>query len=147
MRRWIPLLIFLGAAVPLLFAVQKTRQHASHRATNFARLSSELPRLQRGSNYVSSATCQACHPGEYATWHRTYHRTMTQVALPENVAGRFDDTTILSDGLPYRVFREDDAFYAEMPDPDVMMYVVQGGRKLAWEEIPRVTRPVVMTTG
>src|SRR5262245_54287887 len=41
--------------------------------------------------YVSSQTCQACHPSQYASWHRSYHRTMTQVATPETVAARFDD--------------------------------------------------------
>ena len=41
---------------------------------------------------------------------------MTQVALPENVAGRFDGTTVMSGGLPYKVFRKGDQFWAEMPD-------------------------------
>ncbi len=46
---------------------------------------------------------------------------MTQAALPENVLAPFDGSTVHSDGLAYRVFREGDAFWAEMPDPDVMM--------------------------
>ena len=29
--------------------------------------------------YVSSRTCRACHPSQYASWHASYHRTMTQV--------------------------------------------------------------------
>ena len=37
--------------------------------------------------YVSSDTCRACHPQQYATWHDSYHRTMTQVASPEAVVG------------------------------------------------------------
>jgi hypothetical protein len=41
--------------------------------------------------YVTSSACQACHPSQYASWHRSYHRTMTQVATPESVAARFDD--------------------------------------------------------
>ena len=41
--------------------------------------------------YVSSATCRACHPNQYASWHRSYHRTMTGIATPESVAARFDD--------------------------------------------------------
>jgi predicted CXXCH cytochrome family protein len=72
---------------------------------------------------------------------------MTQVALPENVVGTFDGTTVASDGLAYRVYREGDEFWAEMPDPDVMMYVVQGGKKLALQDVPRVRARVVMTTG
>jgi predicted CXXCH cytochrome family protein len=111
-----------------------------------ARVGSDLPSLQ-SSSYVSSARCQACHPAEYASWHRTYHRTMTQAASPEAFLGTFNDATVISDGLAYRVFRDADGFWAEMPDPDVMMYVFQGGRNLAPESIPRVTRPVVMATG
>lgn len=110
-------------------------------------LEEKLPHLAGTPGYTTSAQCASCHPHHYATWHQTYHRTMTQVALPENVAGRFDGTTIISDGLSYQVYREGDRFWAEMPDPDVMMYVVQGGKKLPPEKIPRVRQPVVMTTG
>ena len=41
--------------------------------------------------YVSSQTCRACHPNQYASWHRSYHRTMTRIATPDSVAARFDD--------------------------------------------------------
>jgi 1,4-alpha-glucan branching enzyme len=61
--------------------------------------------------------------------------------------GRFDGTTVPSGGLDYRVSTEGATLVAEMPDPDVLMYVVQGGRKLPLEKIPRVKRPVVMATG
>lgn len=114
---------------------------------NLARLEPELPRIGGTNAFVGSDSCQSCHPNEYGSWRKTYHRTMTQQALPGNVVGRFDGTTVLSGGLAYRVFREGDAFWAEMPDPDVMMYIVQGGRKLGFNEVPRTRLPVVMTTG
>jgi len=140
------------------------------RQRNFQLLAPNLPHLERRDEYVSSNRCRACHPAEYASWHRTYHRTMTQVALPENVAGAFDGSTILSDGLKYRVFRKGDQFWAEMPDPEIMMYVVQGQKmglskkigpmtylvkkgknkkieKLDLRDIPLKQRQVVMTTG
>ena len=34
-------------------------------------------RSQHG--YVSSNACLSCHPDQYSSWHRSYHRTMTQV--------------------------------------------------------------------
>jgi hypothetical protein len=37
--------------------------------------------------YVGSSRCQACHPAEYATWHRSYHRTMTQPANVHTLLG------------------------------------------------------------
>jgi len=140
------------------------------RQRSIEQLAPNLPHLEREDEYVSSNRCRACHPSEHASWHRTYHRTMTQVALPENVAGSFDGTTILSDGLKYRVFREGDQFWAEMPDPEIMMYVVQGQNlgiskkigpmtylvkkhknrrpeKMDLRDVPLTRRQVVMTTG
>ena len=35
--------------------------------------------------YVTSNDCRACHPGQYATWHESYHSTMTQVVEPGTV--------------------------------------------------------------
>jgi hypothetical protein len=46
-----------------------------------------------------------------------------------------------------RFYTDGKELMAEMPDPDVMMYMVQGGRKIPLEKIPRVKRPVVMSTG
>lgn len=106
-----------------------------------------LPSLVPEPPYVASAACRECHAKEHASWHRSYHRTMTQVARPGTVAGKFDGSTVASAGLSYRVYQKDGELRAEMPDPDVMMYVVQGGKPLALTDIPRVHRPVVMTTG
>lgn len=114
-------------------------------ATN--RVLSSLPQTSTAKGYITSAECRSCHTEEHASWHRSYHRTMTQAALPGNVAGPFDGTTIRSDGLEYRVFKEGNELWAEMPDPDVMMYIVQGGRKLAFDQVPRRRCRVVMTTG
>lgn len=110
-------------------------------------LATQLPQPRPEDGYLGSAACVECHRDEHASWHRSYHRTMTQPATAESVLGKFDGSTISCSGLAYRVFKEDDQFFAEMPDPDVLMYVVQGGRKLALDQIPRVKRPVVMTTG
>lgn len=35
--------------------------------------------------YVSSDACLPCHPGEHASWHRSFHRTMTQRASADSV--------------------------------------------------------------
>ncbi len=104
-------------------------------------------KLARDDDYVSSGKCQACHPSEYASWRRTYHRTMTQLALPENVRSDFAESTINSQGIEYRIWREGDKFWAEMPDPDRMMLAVQGGKDIALDSIERVKRQVVMVTG
>ncbi|HRI15801.1 MAG TPA: cytochrome c3 family protein [Verrucomicrobiota bacterium] len=110
-------------------------------------LKQQLPGSRPDAGYVGSERCRECHLDEHASWHRSYHRTMTQPAVPAAVLGHFDGSTINCGGLGYRVFQEAGGYWAEMPDPDVLMYVVQGGKKLPLEEIPRVKRPVVMTTG
>ena len=89
--------------------------------------------------YVSSETCRACHPSQYATWHGSFHRTMTQVATPESVRADFDGVVVdLAPGRPMRLERRGDEFWAEFDDP-------------GWEgdpgARPRITRQVVMITG
>lgn len=137
----------LGAAALLLVVMLGTRRETGRTLANRERVARLIPTQTNTGGFVSSQSCEACHPGEHASWHRSFHRTMTQLALPENVLGRFDGSTVDSGGLTYKVTREGDTFWAEMPDPDVMMYVFQGGKKLALRDIPRVKRPVVMTTG
>ena len=89
--------------------------------------------------YVSSTTCQACHPAQYDSWSGSFHRTMTQVANPETVQADFDEVTVSEvEGVPMRLERRGDEFWAEFDDP-------------GWEgpasTRPRITRQVVMITG
>ena len=44
--------------------------------------------------YTSSQTCRACHPSEYKSWHNSYHRTMTQLAKPGAILGKWDGTRL-----------------------------------------------------
>jgi hypothetical protein len=61
-----------------------------------------------GDGYVSSATCQACHPSQYASWHRSYHRTMTQLVTPGTVLA----------GVNGVLERRGQEVWAEFDDPD-----------------------------
>src|SRR6478609_1431361 len=81
--------------------------------------SETLPaQLTHNESFASSSNCQDCHPKQYASWHRSYHRTMTQVASAKNFVGKFDGTRIDSNGLDYQVFTRNEQFWARMPDPD-----------------------------
>src|SRR5262245_12526530 len=74
-----------------------------------------------GDGYVSSQTCRACHPSQYASWHASYHRTMTQVATPATVLTRFDGVTV--DAIPdepIRLEQRGQALWAEFNDPDAI---------------------------
>ena len=66
-----------------------------------------------GLPYAQSTTCVTCHPGQYETWHNTYHRTMTQRAGPESVVGDFDDAHYTYQGVTSRFWREDGRYYIE----------------------------------
>ncbi len=48
---------------------------------------------------VTSETCAKCHESHYASWHRTFHRTMTRDATPENVKGDFNDAVMTYNGV------------------------------------------------
>ena len=68
-------------------------------------------------HYVSSAECRSCHPREYASWAASFHRTMTQLATPEAVAGSFDGVK-LGTTPQYTLERSDRAFYVDIvPTP------------------------------
>jgi len=55
-----------------------------------------LPAAQPRAGFVISQACRKCHPGSYSTWHKTYHRTMTQVVSPETVLASFNNATCIS---------------------------------------------------
>ncbi|HWW84959.1 MAG TPA: ammonia-forming cytochrome c nitrite reductase subunit c552 [Vicinamibacterales bacterium] len=92
-----------------------------------------------GDNYASSRACRSCHPDEYATWHDSYHRTMTQVATPATVVPSFDNALVENVyGSDLRLERLDAELYATFDDPDSSERA--GARS-------RIRRKVVMITG
>ena len=112
-----------------------------------ATILAETPQIDPSDDYVTSRQCIECHQDEYASWHQTYHRTMTQFATPGAVLGDFSGQEIQSAGLKYRVFRKGDEFWAEMPDPDRMLDMSRGDPSVVPSELPLVQRRVLMTTG
>jgi predicted CXXCH cytochrome family protein len=59
-----------------------------------------------GSDYAGSKTCRSCHPGNYASWHRTFHRTMTQEATETSVLGDFAHGSLDYLGVHARMRRD-----------------------------------------
>lgn len=90
--------------------VLRSKQANAHRqiSEQQKRLS---PKPSNDGGYVSSNACKACHPGEYETWHQTYHRTMTQVASPESVLGDFNNVTLDYFGKQFHLQRHGDEFW------------------------------------
>ena len=102
--------------------------------------------------YVSSDACKACHPSQYASWHGSYHRTMTQVATPGAVRADFDGASVAGvQAHPMRLFRRADELWAEFDDPDAPSAVPHqpdaGVPNGVLGAAGRITRQVVLVTG
>lgn len=85
-----------------------------------------LPKRTGAGGHVGSASCRSCHPAEYASWHASYHRTMTQEARGEAILapeGRFE---IAVPGGVAVVNRSGDALSFEMPDPEALAAAPEG---------------------
>jgi hypothetical protein len=72
------------------------------------------PQAKLESDYVSSRTCKACHTSEHASWHLSFHRTMTQVATRDTVLGPFDHQALELDGIRYELEDRDDGFWVRI---------------------------------
>jgi hypothetical protein len=81
--------------------------------------------------YVSSDSCRSCHQGNYASWHASFHRSMTQVASSETLLGNIDGLVLMLDGREYRGERRGDKFYIRKRPP--------GGDLGAAQEVVLVT--------
>src|SRR6185369_16581920 len=64
-----------------------------------------------GSAYAGSSACRACHPANYASWHRTFHRTMTQEASAQSVLGDFEHGSLDYLGVHARMRRDERGRY------------------------------------
>jgi hypothetical protein len=72
------------------------------------------PIQSRTGNYVTSNACRACHPGNYASWHTSFHRTMTQVATAVTLFGAAQEREFSFDGRQYKMEQQGDKFFVRM---------------------------------
>lgn len=95
--------------------------------------------------YATSAACRSCHPDEHATWHASYHRSMTEVAAPGVIRAPSEDLHLTWRGREYGLFRRGTEFWVRMPDPDEAAARARAGH--AFDDVVDVERRIVMTTG
>ena len=98
-----------------------------------ARARADRPLEVLDAGHVGSATCRSCHPGEHASWHGSFHRTMTQKATRANVVPEFDRLELDWFGEPVVLEWRGDELWTQ--------FVRGGGRP------GPVERPIAQLTG
>src|SRR5262245_32990524 len=105
------------------------------------------PSSTHGGSTVTSGACRSCHPSEYASWHRSFHRTMTRLATPATVAGSFEGTRVETEGRTVELSRRGDELWAKLPDPDEVARLTRAGVPEPSRGARLVSRRVVLATG
>lgn len=81
-----------------------------------------LPHIGGPAGYAGSKECLDCHKEQYSSWHRSYHRTMTQFPSAETVKASFDHVVLSADGNRFTLTRTNDEFWVHVekdePAPD-----------------------------
>ena len=65
------------------------------------------PIVAQEANYVTSNSCRSCHPGNYASWHMSFHRTMTQVATTATLIPQAENVELIFAGRQYQLTHRD----------------------------------------
>jgi predicted CXXCH cytochrome family protein len=139
--------ITLITAITLVASTRGSRIADS--AASFSQLMSSIPRAGlRDAGFVTSNSCRSCHPREYDTWHGSYHRTMTQPAIPSAVIAPLSNLRLFNRGREYFIWRDADEYWIDMVDSDWEHDLLARGQSPdGVPNPPRVRTRIVMTTG
>lgn len=81
-QRWVAVALSLVAVLAAVVTFATARTPEPPPATR--------PIEVHDEGYVGSSTCLACHPQQHASWHASFHRTMTQVIGRDALVARFE---------------------------------------------------------
>ena len=103
---WLVVTACTGCAILAIGALlwHDARSHGPSVPTN-------RPIVAQEGNYVTSKSCRACHPGNYASWHASFHRTMTQVATPATLIPEARNVELSFAGRQYRLEQKGDKLF------------------------------------
>ncbi|MCP4169159.1 MAG: hypothetical protein GY758_00120 [Fuerstiella sp.] len=146
MRILLFFLITIGAAVTVSWLRSPPQDHDPARPAAPTLIGS-VPPQGADDEFAGAETCTECHVKEHATWHRSYHRSMTQVASPEAVVAPFAGETFTDRGGTYRFFRRKKQFFVSLPDIDEQAEAERRGSTFHTSTARQVERQIVMTTG
>jgi hypothetical protein len=103
------------------------------------------------AGFAGSGACRSCHPQEYASWHASYHRRMTQSAALSAVASpRLRDGRRLhaeTGGRRLELYGRGDELWASLPDPSATSAAPPGAYSEAFATAPLRNVQVQLLTG
>jgi hypothetical protein len=89
------------------------------------------------TGYVGSGACRSCHPGEHASWHGSFHRTMTQPCTEKTLRADLGEArrlTLDQHGRTIVLEWRNDRLWAGMDDA-----LRPGPQHRRWHEIVQLT--------
>jgi len=101
-----------GGLAAVVWGVFVTAVAVGHQLTDDAIGPPNRPVAVDHAGYVSSDSCRSCHPGNYDSWHQSYHRRMTQVASADTVATEIDGFEGEYEGIMHRIVKQEDRYFA-----------------------------------
>ncbi|MGH7936531.1 MAG: hypothetical protein ACREF8_05945, partial [Chthoniobacterales bacterium] len=79
----------------------------------------DVRRGRADAGYLASDDCRKCHEWNYATWHQTFHRTMTRDAGADTILGDFEKrNTITYEGIRAEMVREGGRYWMKLTSAD-----------------------------
>jgi len=101
--------------------------------------------------FTGSKGCRSCHPAEYASWHDSFHRSMTRTAALSEVASpelrRGKRLRVESAGRSVELFPRSGALWARLPDPGVTAAAAPDAYAASFRMAPERELPVALLTG
>lgn len=109
-----------------------------------ASTSGQVPATDAVARHAGSGACAACHPDSHASWSKTFHRTMTQLASPATVLADWRGELVHGEHR-YQLRRDGDRFLVELTRPgtvderieqEVVMMTGSHHQQLYWYVVP-----------
>src|SRR5437773_66225 len=94
--------------------VDDSTSAAARESVTSAAFAATLPHVGGPAGYVGSETCRSCHEDQFESWHRSYHRTMTQIAAADTIRAEFHKVTLTNEGVRFVLSRTNNEFWVRV---------------------------------
>lgn len=92
------------------------------------RVVGEPPRQGGPEGYVASESCRECHTDAHATWHASYHRSMTQLPGTNSIVADFDGVVLETEGERFTLSRQGNEFWVAIDDLEEWRAAPEGSK-------------------